>query len=200
MLLVVDQGSRTGQSFPLAQPVIDIGRSAENEIVLRDQGVSRHHARIHRESQRWILSDLGSTNGTYVNGHRLTKADVLRTGDRVTIGNAVLIVQEAGGGSVPEAAGDRREERASATPRPTLMILGAILVVVVLVGIVLLVVTMLQPEPQPPPMASTIQVEELLGTLPVPTQMRELVPGLVTAIPQDLIPLRLGKTATPEPQ
>lgn len=200
MRLVVDQGIRTGESFLLEQPVMGLGRSAENDVVLRDEGVSRQHARVQRGPQGWKLKDLGSTNGTYVNGRRITDAHVLRAGDRVVLGSAMLLVQEEGQRSVPGAAEVHREVRASAAPKPALMIIGAVLVVVVLVGIVLLLVTMLQPEPQPPSGAPTVQMDQLLATLPVPTQIQEQIPGLVTRIPKDLLQFPLGATATPAPQ
>jgi pSer/pThr/pTyr-binding forkhead associated (FHA) protein len=186
--LVVEQGYRTGQSFPLEQSAVTIGRSAENDLVLREQGVSRRHARIQRGSQGWMLSDLGSTNGTYVNGRKLASAYVLRTGDRVTIGGAVLLFEEVDELIGPEAVEVGRETPASAARRPALMILGAVLVVVILVGIVLLLVNVLQSEPQPTPAAATADVKEMLGTISVPTQIQEVVPVLETMVPQDLLP------------
>jgi hypothetical protein len=68
---------------------VRIGRQADNDLVLVDPGVSRHHAEVIKEGRTCTLHDLGSTNGTYVNGGVVTE-HVLRDGDRVTLGSAVV--------------------------------------------------------------------------------------------------------------
>ncbi len=68
---------------------IRIGRQADNDLVIVDPGVSRHHAEIINESGTCTLHDLGSTNGTYVNG-TVTTEHALRDGDRVLIGSTVV--------------------------------------------------------------------------------------------------------------
>jgi hypothetical protein len=68
---------------------IRIGRQADNDLVLVDQGVSRHHAEVINESGTCTLHDLGSTNGTYVNGG-VVKEHVLRDGDRISLGSTVV--------------------------------------------------------------------------------------------------------------
>jgi hypothetical protein len=66
-----------------------IGRSSACEIVLGDDTVSRHHAELRFEADRWILRDLGSSNGTYVNGRLVTEAEV-RAGDVIHLGGCRL--------------------------------------------------------------------------------------------------------------
>ena len=200
MQLVIEQGSSSGQGFALKKPVMAIGRGAENDLVLSDQGVSRRHARIERGSQGWVLSDLGSTNGTYVNGRSIDGAYLLRAGDRVAIGSAILTIRRDRREDAPGAKEVHRGNRASTARHPVLMVAGAVLLVVALIGIVLLLVTMLQPEPAPPMAEPMGQIEGILTTLPMPAQIQELVPGVVTRIPKDLLELPIGATVTPVPQ
>ena len=58
------------------------------DCVLADPTVSRRHARLRRQGDRWLLADLGSTNGTRLNGWRLAEEVELRAGDRVSFGTA----------------------------------------------------------------------------------------------------------------
>jgi pSer/pThr/pTyr-binding forkhead associated (FHA) protein len=68
---------------------LEIGRSSACQIVLGDDTVSRRHAELRYEDGRWILRDLGSSNGTYVNGRLVTEAEV-RRGDVVHLGGCRL--------------------------------------------------------------------------------------------------------------
>lgn len=78
-----------GARLPLAKAVTSIGRSKECDVTLDDQSVSRRHAEVHVENgQVWIL-DLGSTNGTEVNGARAQRVQ-LEDGDRIVIGQTEL--------------------------------------------------------------------------------------------------------------
>lgn len=79
-----------GQHFPL-QPETTLGAAADNTICLHDQFVSNHHARLKWDGVKWWLEDLGSTNGTFLNGQRcpprqpqrMQAAGLLRLGDMV---------------------------------------------------------------------------------------------------------------------
>jgi pSer/pThr/pTyr-binding forkhead associated (FHA) protein len=73
------------KEIPLDKPVITIGRKAENDIVIDNQAVSGFHAKILAEGEAFAIEDLGSLNGTFVNGQRVTKID-LDNGDIVLIG------------------------------------------------------------------------------------------------------------------
>lgn len=80
-----------GREFALDGPVATIGRRADQDIVLSDPSVSRSHARVERGPSGVAIVDLGSTNGTVVNGLRLRGARaVLRGGERIEIGTVVL--------------------------------------------------------------------------------------------------------------
>ncbi|MHB8798022.1 MAG: FHA domain-containing protein [Thermoanaerobaculia bacterium] len=75
----------TGRSEPLGgDGPLGLGRESDNHFVLTDPGVSRHHARLVRSGDGWAIEDLGSSNGTRVNGRRVSRA-LLRDGDRVRL-------------------------------------------------------------------------------------------------------------------
>ena len=78
-----------GVSTALAKPSVTIGRLPECDVVVDDAGVSRQHARIRRTESGFVLTDLGSTNGTMVNGDPIQE-HVLEHGDRITIGETEL--------------------------------------------------------------------------------------------------------------
>ncbi|GIW80907.1 MAG: hypothetical protein KatS3mg105_2714 [Gemmatales bacterium] len=87
--LVTTKGPNTGRRFLLEQPSMEIGRSSTAAICLESQAVSRHHARILSENGEFFVEDLGSSNGTYLNGKRIeartpiTEKDVLQVGPYV---------------------------------------------------------------------------------------------------------------------
>jgi hypothetical protein len=79
-----------GRRFVLGSGTFTIGRSPECDLVLDDRRVSRKHAEIRLRLGKYTLYDLGSTNGTYVNGKRVSEV-VLSQGDRITMGAATLL-------------------------------------------------------------------------------------------------------------
>lgn len=80
----------TGRSHSLTNETTIIGRVAENDIVITSKRVSREHAQVRRDGWRLILEDLGSTNGTFLNGARLAQAAQLRDGDQIKIGDVAF--------------------------------------------------------------------------------------------------------------
>ena len=81
-------------SYPLfAGKQARIGRAADNEIVLNDPKVSRYHAVIEWNGSGFLLRDLGSTNGTFVNGAQVEGPLLLRPGDELAIGDGVFLVE-----------------------------------------------------------------------------------------------------------
>ncbi len=84
----------TGREHHLSQDTIAIGRATSSDIVITSKRVSREHARIGRDDWRWSLEDLGSTNGTFLNGERVIAARELRDRDRIKIGDVVLIYHD----------------------------------------------------------------------------------------------------------
>jgi pSer/pThr/pTyr-binding forkhead associated (FHA) protein len=67
-----------------------LGRAIDNDMVLEDAAVSAHHAVIRRRGQDFLLADLGSSNGTHLNGEQITGSPVLRPGDEIRIGDTVV--------------------------------------------------------------------------------------------------------------
>jgi DNA-binding response OmpR family regulator len=90
MLVLLRQGSdgvhrATSQHWILNKPVTAIGRWDDNDVVLPDRWVSRHHAEVRREGDRYVLHDLGSKNGTFLNGKGVTGPLPLENGDRIRL-------------------------------------------------------------------------------------------------------------------
>ncbi len=81
------------QHVPLAQPVVNLGRHVDNEVVLDSPTISRRHAQIRWRYGRFVLYDLGSRVGTRLNG-QLTRESVLTTGDVITLSSDTLIYAE----------------------------------------------------------------------------------------------------------
>jgi hypothetical protein len=76
----------SGDRFTLTESVITVGRHPDSNLVLADPNVSRNHAEIRPQGDRYVVADLGSTNGTRVNGVRVN-TQVLNDGDEITFGN-----------------------------------------------------------------------------------------------------------------
>ncbi len=70
-----------------------IGRGSACSIVLDDHYVSSMHTRVFPRDDTWMIEDLGSTNGTYVNRHKVTGATVIHRGDQIQVGNAIMEVR-----------------------------------------------------------------------------------------------------------
>ena len=94
--LVIRQGPQAGMSFPLLGNQIIIGREEGLDISLQDPESSRRHSRITWQAGRYVIEDMGSTNGTFVNGVQITAPQILNPGDSVGIGQTALVFQMAG--------------------------------------------------------------------------------------------------------
>lgn len=101
--LSVQSADGSKQRYKLDKERVTIGRSRENDIFLPDQWLSRHHAEVRRRDASFYLADLGSKNGTLLNGVRLTEERRLHAGDVVTLGEHVLTLQLA---EAPSDEGD----------------------------------------------------------------------------------------------
>ena len=87
--LVVIYGPELGKRAPLGQATFEIGRSSRSDLPIDQESISRHHARISFDSQRHVIEDLGSTNGTFVNDVNV-KRQPLKDGDQVKLGRSIL--------------------------------------------------------------------------------------------------------------
>lgn len=90
--LVVRQGPIPGQVFELTKDEIYIGRDIANDFVINDAEVSRKHARLNLEGDRYKIEDLNSTNGTYIDGQRLIGPHLMSIGEIIMFGDNVGVV------------------------------------------------------------------------------------------------------------
>lgn len=117
--LIMRSGPTPGASFILEGDQLTVGRDATNEIVINDAEISRRHARLTFQGGKYVLEDLGSTNGTFVNGQRLAGPRVLKAGEVVQFGEQIMLVFEV---TSMDAGATMVSPRASAAvpsvPRP----------------------------------------------------------------------------------
>lgn len=92
--MVMRTGPTPGKIYPLSQGQITVGRDASCDIVINDAEISRHHAKLTQQADSYVLEDMGSTNGTFVDGQRLMGPHVLRPGDLVLLGENVSLSYE----------------------------------------------------------------------------------------------------------
>jgi hypothetical protein len=88
--LVITDGAREGMEMPLGGGPITIGRSSESNVVIRDDYTSTNHARLDLRSDGWVITDLGSTNGTFVGGQRVSAPVHLAERTPITIGTTTF--------------------------------------------------------------------------------------------------------------
>lgn len=98
----VHAGPLAGKGFPFVGDALTFGRAPDNDLSLDDPRVSRYHAVLRREGEQLILEDLGSTNGTMVNGKRIYSPHVLQPTETISIGSSVFGVT---GFSAPKTVG-----------------------------------------------------------------------------------------------
>jgi pilus assembly protein CpaF len=101
-------GAERRESFDKNE--INVGRVQGNDLMLPKGNVSKHHARLLFRDGRFIVTDLKSTNGTYVNGRKIAQATIVREGDKIYIGDFVLRLETNGAGASPPEATQGEEE------------------------------------------------------------------------------------------
>ena len=114
--LVVRRGPQPNQAFEIGKEVTTLGRDITNDIVINDRETSRHHLRLMRSGDTMTIEDLGSTNGTFVNGKRVSGVTPLQNGDMIGLGETVTLALElyhGAGAPAPAAA-----EAPAPTPPP----------------------------------------------------------------------------------
>jgi len=111
--LIMRSGPTPGAAFALEGDQMTIGRDSTNEITINDAEISRRHARLTFQGGKYVLEDLGSTNGTFVNGQRLAGPRVLKAGEVVSFGEQIVLVFEA---STFDPAATVASPRASVVP------------------------------------------------------------------------------------
>ena len=83
--LTIESGPDAGHTHRVGDHALRMGRSPDNDVIFRDPATSGHHARLERRAEQFWVVDLGSTNGTFVNGESIQEKQ-LNPGDRLTIG------------------------------------------------------------------------------------------------------------------
>lgn len=109
--LEVTQGENKGETFKVKLQT-KIGRERDNDVVLLDLKASRYHAEINLKSGQWVLEDLGSANGTLLNGMPVEKGTPLKSGDRITLGETEMII------TIPSEDGDAVASIPAPQPAP----------------------------------------------------------------------------------
>jgi pSer/pThr/pTyr-binding forkhead associated (FHA) protein len=92
--LVMRKGPTPGKKFLLNTSEITIGRESSNDIVVNEAEISRKHARLTIQSGGYVVEDMGSTNGTYVNGQRLIGPHSLRRGEEIALAEVISFSYE----------------------------------------------------------------------------------------------------------
>jgi Inner membrane component of T3SS, cytoplasmic domain len=143
--LALMAGPRYGEELPIPSPAVVVGRAAGCDVVVDDDSVSAQHARLEYDLGAWRITDLGSTNGTAVEGVRLAPdlATPLPYGASVRLGGVQLQFREQEGADVdaaragyvpPEAPRTLREERSGA--RFPLWLVLLLLLIAVVIGMI----------------------------------------------------------------
>ena len=119
--LVVRQGSQAGMSFSITGNQVVLGREEGLDIILQDPEASRRHSRISWQAGQFVIEDLGSTNGTFVNGVQITTPQILNPGDSIGIGQTALVFQTSGGQAYPsyQVPPPRQAPAPSYSPAPS---------------------------------------------------------------------------------
>jgi pSer/pThr/pTyr-binding forkhead associated (FHA) protein len=125
--LLVRNGAMKGRRLPIKVPVVNIGRAEFNDVVISDPSVSTNHAKLQRRDDVWILTDLGSTNGTFVEGERMSGEQALVAGSTLRFGEVSVLfepldsaapIRRASGTQVLTAVLPGREEEPAAEAAP----------------------------------------------------------------------------------
>ena len=121
-----NEGPAKGTQYPVRTPLAHVGRGAHNDVRLQDESVSETHAKLQRRDDGWYVVDMGSTNGTYVAGTRITGERRLDGSPDLRFGGMKMRFTEAGAtvSAEPDAKGTRaiasveRPRRPAAEPAP----------------------------------------------------------------------------------
>ncbi len=108
--LLVIKGTDEGKQFELSSPQLGIGRDTQNQIRLHDTEVSRRHAEFITTDSGYVVRDVGSANGTFVNNKKISET-LLQAGDRIQIGQTLLVYSTSTGRTeTPQLHGDLAEQ------------------------------------------------------------------------------------------
>ncbi len=121
IIYCTDHRNGQTQSQEWRGDVFRIGKNPDNDLVLEQQGLSRQHCEIRRHPEGLVVRDLNSRNGTYINGRRISKPVLFRTGMEIRLGDYSLRIEEnssRGGGTHPALKVPRKQQSDTATEMP----------------------------------------------------------------------------------
>lgn len=101
-LVIIYDGALAGTRWPLDKETVTFGRAADCDVVIAERQISRYHARLERDGEGYVLRDLGSKNGTFVNGEAVHGQPYhLRDGDEIALAKTVRLGFVAGEATLP---------------------------------------------------------------------------------------------------
>ncbi|MBI4460588.1 MAG: FHA domain-containing protein [Acidobacteria bacterium] len=109
------------KEIPLQKSSLSIGRAAGNDVVIDNLAVSGHHAKLVVEEDHYIVEDMNSLNGTFLNNQRIRRS-ALKNGDEIVIGKHTLVYHDEGGVPVPPAASLDRTQQLGAKAEETVVL------------------------------------------------------------------------------
>jgi pSer/pThr/pTyr-binding forkhead associated (FHA) protein len=115
---VMRSGPTPGAVYPLEGDQIMIGRDSANGVAINDAEISRRHSRLTFQGGKYVIEDVGSTNGTFVNGQRLAGPYVLKPGDVVSFGEQIVLMYDAANVDPGATLASPRKSRAAAPVAP----------------------------------------------------------------------------------
>jgi pSer/pThr/pTyr-binding forkhead associated (FHA) protein len=195
--LYVEKGPGAGQLIPVKQGPLVIGRASACELRLQHPSISRRHAQLIRQGERFTLRDLGSQNGTFVNRVKITGDKEIRLGDEISLGNALLKLRGQGVGTTEQvAAQPPTPARQSKRERMSLPRTAIVATAVGSAAAVLLTVALVKlSDPAP---SATLSTENAAPSTPPDAQQAESPPALATESPAQ--PDRVDAPAQPPAQ
>jgi len=182
MRLRIDKGNNPGKVILLTDMIFTIGRELDNQFVINENGVSRHHCTISRIGKEWFVEDCNSVNGVLVNGGRITRGTALQPGDRITVFNHEFVFLDDLNDNPPprvQNADVVSGESVEKTPVPWGKLL---LLVVILAMVAFLAVKVFAPEEESgekSPAVEVLPVEE-----PAVTPAENILPAASESLPQ----------------
>ena len=93
--LVIRKGPNPGETYPLDTDLMSIGRDPSNTVAVNDPEISRQHAKMFLQGGKIVIEDSGSTNGTAINGTRISGPHVLKSGEMISLGEDIVFMFEA---------------------------------------------------------------------------------------------------------
>ncbi len=182
MRLRIDKGNNPGKVILLTDMIFTIGRELDNQFVINENGVSRHHCTISRIGKEWFVEDCNSVNGVLVNGGRITRGTALQPGDRITVFNHEFVFLDDLNDNPPPRVQNAEAvsgESVEKTPVPWGKLL---LLVVILAMVAFLAVKVFAPEEESGEKSPAVEV--LPAEEPAVTPAENILPAASESLPQ----------------